>query len=58
MRRVMRLRYTVRLAGEVVLFAKLNRAWWLIPIVLALLTAILITVVGQAAAPWTMYTLF
>lgn len=55
---VMRLRYAARLAGEVVLYAKVNRAWWILPLMGLLVVIMAVVVVGQAAAPWTMYTLF
>lgn len=54
----MRLRYAARLAGEVVLYAKVNRAWWILPLMGLLVVIMAVVVVGQAAAPWTMYTLF
>ncbi len=54
----MRLRHSARLAGEVFLYAKVNRAWWIIPLLGLLVLAMVVVVVGQAAAPWTMYTLF
>jgi len=55
---VMRLRYAARLASEVVLYAKVNRAWWILPLMGLLVVIMAVVVVGQAAAPWTMYTLF
>lgn len=54
----MRLRGTARLVGEVLLYAKVNRAWWVLPVFFCLLFAMLVIVVGQAAAPFTIYTLF
>ena len=35
-----------------------NRAWWVVPMVLLLAVIALAVVVGQAAAPYTLYTLF
>ena len=35
-----------------------NRAWWVVPMVLLLAVIALAIVVGQAAAPYTLYTLF
>jgi len=35
-----------------------NRAWWVIPMVVLLAVIALAIVVGQAAAPYTLYTLF
>jgi hypothetical protein len=35
-----------------------NRAWWVVPMVALLGVIALAIVVGQAAAPYTLYTLF
>ena len=53
-----RLRYTARLGGEFVAYSVVNRAWWVVPLVLLLAVVALAIVVGQAAAPYTLYTLF
>ena len=54
-----RLRYTARLGSEFVSYSVVNRAWWVVPMVLLLgLVVALAIVVGQAAAPYTLYTLF
>jgi hypothetical protein len=53
-----RLRYAARLGGEFVAYSVVNRAWWVIPLVLLLAVVALAIVVGQAAAPYTLYTLF
>ena len=53
-----RLRYSARLAGEFTRYAVMNRAWWVVPLVLFLAVIALAVVVGQAAAPYTLYTLF
>lgn len=55
---VLRLRHAARLAGELVGFAFVNRLWWLLPMVLVLAIASLVIVVGQAAAPVTLYPMF
>ena len=55
---VLRLRHAARLAGELVGFAFVNRLWWLLPMVLVLAVASLVIVVGQAAAPVTLYPMF
>jgi len=49
--------YAVKLVGEFFRFARANRAYWLIPLVLALGLAALVIVAGQGAAP-LLYTLF
>ena len=46
-----RLRYAARLGGEFVAYSVVNRAWWVIPLVLLLAVVALAIVVGQAAAP-------
>ena len=46
------------LGGEFVAYSVVNRAWWVIPMVLLLAVVALAIVVGQAAAPYTLYTLF
>ncbi len=53
-----RLRYSARLGGEFVSYSVVNRAWWVVPLVLLLAVVALAIVVGQAAAPYTLYTLF
>jgi len=46
-----------RLLGEIFSFARENKAWWIVPIVLILLLLGILVVVGQSAAPF-IYTLF
>jgi hypothetical protein len=53
-----RLRHGVRLGGSFVSYSVTNRAWWVIPMVVLLAVIALAIVVGQAAAPYTLYTLF
>ena len=53
-----RLRYAARLGGEFVAYSVVNRAWWVVPMVLLLAVVALAIAVGQAAAPYTLYTLF
>jgi hypothetical protein len=55
---VRRLRHGARLGGEFLSYSILNRAWWVVPMVLLLGLVALAMVVGQAAAPYTLYTLF
>jgi hypothetical protein len=55
---MLRARHLFRLSGEFVGYAVVNRAWWVPALTLLLaLTAVLI-VIGQAAAPVTLYPLF
>jgi len=49
--------YRLRLFGEFVQFARANRIYWLIPLILILGATGLVIVAGQAAAP-LLYTLF
>jgi hypothetical protein len=51
-------RHLFRLCGEFVAYAAVNRAWWVIPVTLALALATLLVIIGQAAAPVTLYPLF
>jgi hypothetical protein len=55
---VLRMRHLVGLGGEFVAYAVVNRAWWVIPMLVLLAGATLVVVVGQAAAPVTIYPLF
>ena len=55
---MLRARHLFRLGGEFVAYAVVNRVWWLIPLMLLLTIATLVVVVGQAAAPVSIYPLF
>ena len=50
-------RYRWKLIREVAAFARANRLYWLVPLVLFLVLTAVVVVVGQAAAP-LIYTLF
>jgi len=52
-----RIRYATRLFREFVGFARENRAYWIIPLVLVLGLAAAVIVAGNTAAP-LLYTLF
>jgi hypothetical protein len=52
-----RIRFAGRLFGEFVRFARDNRAYWIIPLVLFLGAAAFLIVAGQTVAP-LLYTLF
>jgi hypothetical protein len=55
---LLRLRHTLRLGRDLAGFAVVNRAWWVVPLVLVLALVTVFIVVGQAAAPYTLYTVF
>jgi hypothetical protein len=55
---VSRARYLMRLTGEFALYARVNRTWWLPPLLLVLAIALLLITVGHAAAPYALYPLF
>jgi Family of unknown function (DUF5989) len=50
-------RYLGSFLGEIVQFAKQNKVYWILPLVLILGLVILLVVTSQAAAPF-IYTLF
>ena len=52
-----RISYVGRLLKEFLLFARENKAYWIVPLVLVLLLLIVLVVAGQTATPF-MYTLF
>ncbi len=55
---MLRLRHSVRLGRELVAFALVNRAWWFLPLTLAIGLAVAVVTAGATAAPYTIYTLF
>jgi hypothetical protein len=55
---VSRARYLMRLTGEFALYTGVNRIWWIPPLLLLFATALLVIVVGQAAAPYALYPVF
>ena len=55
---ILRARHLVRLAADLAAFAVINRAWWVPPLTFLLALAILLVIIGQAAAPVTLYHLF
>jgi hypothetical protein len=52
-----RLGYVGSLFGELVEFARQNKVYWIVPLVLILGLVVLLVVTSQAAAPF-IYTLF
>jgi hypothetical protein len=55
---ILRARHLLRLAADLTAFAVINRAWWVPPLTLLLALATLLVIIGQAAAPVTLYPLF
>lgn len=53
----MKLVYAGRLFKDFVGFARQNRAWWIVPMVVVLVLAGLLVFAGQTGAPF-IYTLF
>jgi hypothetical protein len=52
-----RLGYVGSLLGEIIQFARQNKVYWIVPLVLVLGLVILLVVTSQATAPF-IYTLF
>lgn len=52
-----RFRYLGRFFGELIAFARQNKAWWIVPMVVILLLLGTLIITGQAVAPF-IYTLF
>lgn len=55
---MLRLRHSLRLAGEFWSYASLNRAWWLLPLLLILTLGFAAAGATQVVVPYTVYTLF
>jgi hypothetical protein len=55
---MLRLRHAARLGGSLVGYSVQNRALWVIPVCFLLAVVALAIVAGQAAAPYTLYSLF
>lgn len=55
---MLRLCHTVRLAADVGSYARLNRAWWIVPIVAVLAAALTLGAATQTVVPYAVYTLF
>lgn len=54
----LRIRHLFRLSGDLLVYSVVNRAWWVFPLTLVLALATLLVVIGQAAAPVTLYPMF
>ena len=55
---LLRPRHALRLVSDLMSYAVVNRAWWVPPLTLLLALATLLVIIGQAAAPVTLYPLF
>lgn len=55
---MLRARHFLRLVRDVGGFAVINRAWWILPLMALLAVITVFIIVGQAAAPYTLYTVF
>jgi hypothetical protein len=55
---LLKARHLVRLSGDLVAYAVVNRAWWVPALTLLLALVALLITIGQAAAPVTLYPLF
>jgi hypothetical protein len=55
---MLRLKHLGRLVGSFAGYAVVNRVWWILPLMALLGLFGAFIAVGQAAAPYTIYTLF
>jgi hypothetical protein len=55
---MLRMKHLGRLVGSFGGYAVVNRVWWIIPMMMLLGLFAAFIAVGQAAAPYTIYTLF
>ncbi|MDG2026837.1 MAG: DUF5989 family protein [Acidimicrobiales bacterium] len=55
---MLRARHFVRLVRDFAGFAVINRAWWILPLMAVLALITIFIVISQAAAPYTLYTVF
>ena len=53
----MKLTHTTRLLKDFVQFARENKIWWIVPLVIVLLLGGVLVIAGQGATPF-IYTLF
>lgn len=52
-----KLSYSAKLLRELLAFAKANKVYWIVPLVMVLALAAIVVLFGQGAAPF-IYTLF
>ena len=55
---MLRIKHLLRLIGDFGSYAVVNRVWWIIPMMMLLGLVVVFITVGQAAAPYPLYTLF
>jgi hypothetical protein len=55
---MLRARHFLRLVRDFSGFAVVNRVWWILPLMALLALITVFIIVGQAAAPYTLYTVF
>jgi len=51
-------RHAARLAADFMLYARINKAWWLLPVAALLVVAIALGTATQAVVPYAVYTFF
>lgn len=52
------MRHFVGLVGEFVRYSQVNGQWWVAGVALVLAITLVLITIGQAAAPFTLYTMF
>ncbi|MEI7885875.1 MAG: DUF5989 family protein [Actinomycetes bacterium] len=52
------LRHAARLAADFMVYARVNKAWWLLPVVVLLIVAVALGTATQAVVPYAVYTFF
>lgn len=52
------LRHSLRIAADVLSYARLNRAWWIVPVLAVLVLVVALGSASQAVVPVAVYTLF
>ncbi len=55
---MVRARYVLKFPLEFGAFLVVSRAWWMLPLVFIMAAATFLVVVGQVAAPITLYSFF
>jgi hypothetical protein len=55
---MLRAKHALTLAGEFTRYAYVNRNWWAVPVLIALILVVLVIAVGQAASYYSLYTVF
>lgn len=55
---MLRLRHSLRLAGDFVNYARVNRAWWVLLILPLIALALMAVGTTHVVVPYTVYTLF